>query len=231
MKIPLFLAMAAPELAGCGKLPDHTAWLACHFSPSGSALSNIPAALPAESLLILDDSIPFHQHHPQAILQQLENTISKLQIQGIVLDFQRSVTLELRDLTQLLQNRLACPVAAPPAYSNTTSPLFLPPVPLHQTPQKYLSPYHDREIWLETALDTSFVHIHMNGCHIEPEPHGTTYELPRQSPHFFAHYRVSCHPEKVVLQLQRTRQDLAQLSEEVSHLGVTRLIGLWQELK
>ena len=231
MKIPMFLAMSAAEFSFCRQLPAHMAWLACHFSHSGSGISNTPTALPANSLLILDDSAPFQMHHPQQILEQLTFVSSKLQVRGVVLDFQRPVTAEVQELALLLQKKLPCPVAAPPPYSDGKSPIFLPPVPLQQIPQIYLTPYRSREIWLEVALDRVQLHISKDGCRKELDTFGTFEELSHQSQQLYCHYQATCYPNEVIFRLQRTRKDLEELSEEVSCLGVSQMIGLWQELK
>ena len=52
--IRLNLAMTAAEL-GAAPLPSHPAWMACHFSPYSTGLTNLPPKLPQDSLLILND--------------------------------------------------------------------------------------------------------------------------------------------------------------------------------
>ena len=71
MPIAHYLAMTAAEMAGNSVLPDRMAWMACHFSPSGVGLSNLPHWLPPGSLLILDDSTPIHDHDPQRVASEL----------------------------------------------------------------------------------------------------------------------------------------------------------------
>ena len=46
MAIRPFLAMTAAEIRGTETLPPKTAWMACHFSPYSTGLSNLPKDLP-----------------------------------------------------------------------------------------------------------------------------------------------------------------------------------------
>ena len=231
MKIPIFLAMTAAEFSFCRCLPSHIAWLACHFSPSGLGLSNIPSVLPPDSILILDDSIPFQQHDPEQILRQLKNALTRLSVQGLLLDFQRPMDPLVRELALLLQKELPCPVGAPPNYSDGHSPLFLPPIPLYKSPRDYLSSYKSREIWLETAWDSVQMYITPEGCRIESGLYTDSQDFPHQNRTLFCHYNILRNTDGFVFRLQRSREDLEQLSEEVLPMGVTNLVGLWQELK
>ena len=55
MALPLYLAQTALEMGG-NSLPGRLAYMACHFSPGGQGLSNVPELLPSGAILILDDS-------------------------------------------------------------------------------------------------------------------------------------------------------------------------------
>ena len=57
MAIRTYLAMTASEFAKADPLPPHVAWMACHFSPYDSGLTNLPRKLPTNSLLILNKPI------------------------------------------------------------------------------------------------------------------------------------------------------------------------------
>ena len=89
MAIACYLAMTAAEFSVCTNLPPQIGWLSCHFSPSGPGLSNIPKGLPPDSVLILDDSMPFHDHKADVILRQLQEAVAAMKIRGVILDFQR----------------------------------------------------------------------------------------------------------------------------------------------
>ena len=126
MAIRPFLAMTAAEIAGNSALPERIAWMACHFSPFGLGLSNLPKELPPGSLLMVDDITPIHGHDPQIILEQLSFCAENLKCSGIVLDFQRPDCEETSSLVNMLTQILPCPVAVSHFYANEgTSPVYL----------------------------------------------------------------------------------------------------------
>ena len=65
MAITPFLAMTAAEIEHSTPLPPNVAWMACHFSPYGAGLSNLPKNLPAGSLLI--EMGAAGNSHPEAL--------------------------------------------------------------------------------------------------------------------------------------------------------------------
>ena len=71
MAIRLYLAMTAAEIRENTGLPPKIAWMACHFSPYCTGLSNLPRILAAGSVLMLDDVTPIFHHDPQQIAAQL----------------------------------------------------------------------------------------------------------------------------------------------------------------
>jgi DNA-binding NarL/FixJ family response regulator len=66
-----FLAMTAAEIRNISVFPGKIAWMACHFSPFGLGLSNLPRALPVGSLLMVDDVTPPRRHDPVFIAEQI----------------------------------------------------------------------------------------------------------------------------------------------------------------
>ena len=82
MAITPFLAMTATEMYRNTSLPEKTAWMACHFSPYGLGLSNLPKELPPGSLLIVDDITPPHGHDPVFIAEQLIGCVDQFQCSG-----------------------------------------------------------------------------------------------------------------------------------------------------
>jgi hypothetical protein len=90
MVLPRYLAQTREEFAVCPSLPEHPAWMACHFSPYGTGLSNLPEALPKGSLLILNDRTPVFGHDPLQVAAQLEESVVRLECSGILLDFSQS---------------------------------------------------------------------------------------------------------------------------------------------
>ena len=228
MVLPLYLAQTSLEMAG-NSLPEHPAYLACHFSPGGQGLSNLPQALPAGAMLILDDSTPMAGHDPELIVRQLADAIRQHSCESLLLDFQRGNISGQQELAKLLTDSLPCPVGVSEVYAELLScPVFLPPVPPDKPLKDYLAPWQGREIWLEAALEGITLTLTEAGCSVEalydfPE-HGLTDEaLP-------CHYTVGTTEKSAIFHLWRTRQDLESLLSEAESLGVTKAIGLWQEL-
>lgn len=230
MAIDAFLAMTAAEMEGNRDLPPHCGWMACHFSPYGTGLTNLPASLPPDSLLILNDRIPIRDHDPEQILQQLKNVLETLYCRGLLLDFQRPGCEETQDLVKALLAALPCPVAVSEHYAaDGDHPVFLPPVPLSTHLADYLAPWTGREIWLELALDGESLTLTEQGCTVLPLPY------PDPNAPGFADDSLHCHysiamKEAACFTLWRTREDLEALTEEAARLGVTTCVGLYQEL-
>ena len=110
MAIRPFLAMTAAEIRGTEALPPKTAWMACHFSPYSTGLSNLPKALPPGSMVILDDITPIHGHDSETIAAQLRPRLDALKCSGVLLDFQRPGYEE----AELLAGRLSEALPLPP---------------------------------------------------------------------------------------------------------------------
>ena len=89
MALPLYLALTMAEFHNCSRLPEHAAWMACHYSPYGLGLSNLPRELPERGMLILNDRTPAQGHDPERILRQLTELAEILHYKYILLDFQR----------------------------------------------------------------------------------------------------------------------------------------------
>lgn len=229
MPIALHLAMTGAEIDTCNRLPPHIGWMACHFSLSGQGLSNLPKKLPAHAILILDDSIPFADHQPKIVTRQLQETISTLQAEAVILDFQREKNTATQNLVCCLQAGLPCPVAAPPGYGN--GPVFLPPCPPNRLLKDHLIPFAGRDIWLEAALDCMQISITENGCRSEFLRSENTKTLYHRDQQLHCHYRISQASDTVVFTLHRTWDDLQKLLAEADQFGVKHAIGLWQELK
>lgn len=230
MPIAPYLAMTAAEFSGCTHLPPHVGWLSCHFSPSGPGLSNIPKALPAHSLLMIDDSTPFHDHQTDVILRQLQDAITALEIQAVILDFQRPGNPDVLALVSVLQRNLPCPAAVTPEYAFDNCPVFIPPCPLNRLLKQHLMPYQGRELWLEIALDGLQMRITGQGCHAEPFACNKPNDFPHCDEILHCHYKITQTANALEFYLQRTQGDLSALLEEAEHLGVTQAVGLWQEL-
>ena len=113
MAIRPFLAMTAAEIRGTETLPPKTAWMACHFSPYSTGLSNLPKALPPGSMVILDDITPIHGHDSETIAAQLRPRLDALKCSGVLLDFQRPGYEEAELLARRLSEAPPAPWACP----------------------------------------------------------------------------------------------------------------------
>ena len=154
MAIACYLAMTAAEMRMACQPSAQIAWMACHFSPYGTGLSNLPKALPPGSVLMLNDRTPIHGHDPEWIGKQLRQSVQNLGCRGVLLDFQRPEQKETAALVSYLVEKNAFPLAVSQSYgAELDCPILLPPVPLDLGLETYLMPWQGREIWLELALD------------------------------------------------------------------------------
>lgn len=223
-----YLAMTAAEFRSAPSLPRHCGWMACHFSPYSVGLSNLPEGLPKGSLLILNDRTPIHGHDPQVIAQTLAKLADRFGCSGILLDFQQPRNAETADLAGHLLSFLPCPTAVSSLYADLGGILFLEPVPPDTPLQTYLSPWKDREIWLELAGSRCGLLLTEKGCtRISPAAVSKIDSFRDESLH--CHYRISEHSENVEFQLFRTAKDCIALLEEAEALGVQNAVGLYQE--
>ena len=228
MALPLYLAQTAAEMAG-NPHSGQLAWMACHFSPGGSGLSNLPPWLPEGAMLILDDSYPMDGHDPAQILEQLVELIARHSCESLLLDFQRPGLSCQQELAKRLGDLLPCPVGVSELYAHDLScPVFLPPVPPDRPLSDYLQPWQGRKIWLEAALEGIALTLTESGCTADP-----FFDFPENAltdKHLNCHYIIETGADSVIFHLWRTRADLDSLLKEAEMLGVAKAIGLWQEL-
>ena len=229
MAIPLFLAMTAAEFTNAPQKPSHTAWMACHFSPYGTGLTNLPKTLPENALLILNDRTPVCGHDPEQVCAGLADAVQQFKCCGILMDLQREGDPQLRNIIEKAVT-LPCPVAVSDSYAgNYDCPVFLSAPPVHRPLSAHIAPWKGREIWLEAALQ---------GCDITVTAQGSTYapsspeaeKLPFRDDALHCHYRIETNNSYIRFSLQRTKSDLETLLEEAESLGITHAVGLYQEL-
>ena len=224
-----YLAMTAAEILTCDPMPPKLGWMACHFSPYGTGLTNLPQNLPKGSLLILNDRTPIHGHDPQRIFDQLEDVIYKFSCSNLLLDLQRPCQEAPAIIEKLLA--LPCPVITSQLHGeNLDTPIFLPPVPLNVPPKAYLKNYTAREIWLEIALDALQITVTEKGSAFLQIPWDDE-SFTHKDTELFCHYKADISQEKAIFTLKRSRNDLLELLEEAKSLGVIHTVGLYQELR
>ena len=232
MPIPRYLAMTAAEMAGSSVLPRHTAWMACHFSSSGNGLSNLPRWLPADSLLILDDSIPMQGHDLQQIAVELGACLERLQCVSLLLDFQRAGEEQTRKLVEHLCETLPFPIIVSDAYAEGLNcGVFVSPTPPDEAMASRLSPWKGREIWLDTTMEGLEILLTEEGAKATPLP---PWERPAggfEEKSLHCHYRISLEENSAAFTFWRTKADIEAQLAEAEALGVTAAVGLFQEFE
>lgn len=231
MAIKRNLAMTGAEIRANTALPDHIAWMACHFSPYGTGLCNLPTGLPEGAMLILNDRTPIHGHDPKRIAAQLEEVIAAQKCECLLLDFQRPGVTETARLVKEILTALPCRAAVSEPYAGGLGcPVFLPPVPPDMSVRDHLAPWEGREVWLEAALEGRVITLTENGADAAPLP---CWDFPadgHRDDSLHCRYTISLSEDRVQFTLFRTPEDLAALLKEAEALGVSRAVGLYQEL-
>ena len=228
MVLPLYLAMTAAEIRANTDFPPNIGYMACHFSPYGTGLSNCPAHLPEGSMLILNDRTPIHGHDHGLIADQLTELVEKLKCDSVLLDFQRADVPELSLLAEKLSAALPCPVGVSDLYAaDSDCSVFLPPVMPDTLLSEHLVPWQGRDIWLDISTEGLEITLTEKGA--------STVSLPSQvfpachgDSALHCHYRIDVG-ENIRFTLFRTEQDLQDLLAEAKHLGISRAVGLYQE--
>ena len=223
----VFLAMTCQEIERF--TAEKTAYMACHFSPYGVGLSNLPGALPEGSILLLDDSMPPNGHDPKVVEKELTELIDRLGIAAVLLDFQGQMQQETMDMARHLTSALPCPVAVTEGYAKELGcSVFLSPTPVNMALKDHIAPWQQQGIFLEIAPETVQFTVTEDGSTSLPVI--CTEELPLADERLHCHYNVEVCPQKAVFTLQRTGEDLEALAEEAKQLGVLGTVGLYQEL-
>lgn len=230
MEFRHYLAMTPQELA-VFPAPRHLAWMACHFSPEGDGLCDLPEQLPPGSLLILNDRLPVGNHTPERILPVLADCAAKLGCSGLLLDLERPWNEKTAGLVRRLCEALPCPVAVSEQYANGLDcAVFLSPIPPDASVKDILHRWQGRETWLETALVGQCMRLTPLGCRREPLPAPVIPAEGFPEDRLHCHYQIETAEDAAVFTLWRTREDLDALLAEARSLGVTAAVGLYQEL-
>lgn len=231
MVLPLNLAMTAGEMWNCERLPEHVSWMACQFSPYGEGITNIPKALPPGTMVILNDRMPCQGHSAPLAASQLADVVAQFECESVLLDFQRPLEEEPLAVIRAILDALPCPAAVSETYARELDcPVFLSPAPLHLPLAEHLAPWQGREIWLEAALCQETATVTEKG----------TVFAPRFPPEwldggFFdealcCNYRMEVSEKEIRFTLFDTRESLETKLKKAHSLGVTRAVGLYQEL-
>lgn len=231
MTLPVYLALTAEEFSQAEPLPPKAGFMACHFSPYGTGLTDIPDQLPPGTLLTVNDRIPMAGHSTGVILRQLQEAVDALSSPAVVLDLQLRDRPEAAALAEALYRELPCPVVVPPWYGEKLQcPLLVPPVPLHRTVEEYLIPWKGRQVWLELSLMAQEVTIREDGCRFSsaPSPENPTEGWEEDS--LCCRYRHRVTDDHITITMWRSTHHLKQLLHRAGELGTVAALGLYQEL-
>ena len=232
MVLPLYLARTNAELFAEPPLPGRMAYMACSFSPYTLGLSGIPSALPEGSMLILNDRMSCQGHSPDLVASQLQEAVEHLDCESVLIDFQRPQSPEADAIVRKIVRSLPCPVAVTEEFAaNLDCPVFLSPAPLHIPLVDHLAPWQGREIWLEAALGQAEILVTTDGITAAAQfpPEGLTDGFYEET--LCCHYHTKVEPDSIGFTLFDTIESLEKKLELAHALGVTRAVGLWQELK
>lgn len=230
MKIPRYLAMTAAEMEKTVPLPRFCGYMACHFSPYGTGLSNLPRFLPPGAVLMVNDRIPYFRHNTAHITDQLQAAAQALEIRAVVLDFQREGVAPVQRLGAALSGALPCPVVVSQKYARELEgPVLLEPCP-HTLPLgEHVSRWQGRELWLDLAVDAMTLTVTRDGTTTVPAPSGEIPAGGHREGQLHCHYSIEANPHAVRFTLWRTAEDLEELAAEAETLGVQALMGLYRE--
>ncbi len=225
----VFLAMTAAE---CKKaLPNRVCFMACHFSPYSAGLTNLPTELPPDSMLLLDDSMPPADHDPKIVAEQLCELVRQFSVYGVLLDFQREKTEVSKAVVNAILQALPCPVAVTEDYAmDLGCPVFLSACPVNVPLDKYLRPWQKQGVYLEIAPGRTQITATEKGAEKAFLPVGETESLRFYDEGLCCHYKTEVFERRAVFTLQRSREDLEKLIGKAQDLGVTAVVGLYQEL-
>ena len=232
METTIYLAMTAAEYMAAQTLPAHPAWMACHFSAYSTGLSNCPAYLPPHSVVMVNDRTPIWRHDPARILTQLKQMTEDFSLAGVVLDFQRPDHWETEQLTGILVTELGCSVAVSETYAGKFEcPVFLSTPPLHTPLKEYLQSWDGREIWLEAVLCEETLTVTKDGCRQEEKLELSPQQLPFLDENLICRYGFKADTNQAMFTLRREKQELDMLLHRAAEMGITKAIGLYQQLQ
>ena len=231
MVLPLNLAMTPAEVQCAASFPERIAWMACHFSETEEGLTDLPQQLPEGAMLILDDHKNCDGHDPELVVQQLTDTVTQCGCESVLLDFQRPHDAQTGAMVQAIVNALPCPVAVTAAFARDLScPVFLSPCPMHMALADYLKPWKDREIWLEAALCQEQAVVSKSGTGFRQPEELHDYTGGFYNDTLCCRYHTTVTDDSITFTLFDTAQTLREKMARAMELGVSRFVGIYQEL-
>ena len=176
-------------------------------------------------MVILNDEIPPQGQDPEAVAERL----AELPCAAVLLDLQRPGCELTARITEAVIKYCRCPVGVTEFYAaGLDCAVFLSPVPPDRPLEEYLKPWQHREIWLDLAPSPTRITVTAEGSRSSPLPAIPSPQHRDRA--LFCHYRIEASPERIDFDLWRTKEDLADLLTAAERHGVTRAVGLYQEL-
>ena len=231
MVLPLNLAMTSSEITAADTLPERIAWMACHFCNQTECITNLPESLPEGAMLILTDREPCSGHSAVLVARQLKDATERLRCESVLLDFQRPWDAEADAMVKTIIGALPCTVAVTEAFAKDLDcPVFLGPCPLHMPLAEYLQPWSGREIWIEAALCQEGITVTPSGTTVFPIYPTEVLNGGFCDKKLWCRYVTDVQADRIIFTLFDTRETLEKKLELAHSLGVTRAVGLYQEL-
>lgn len=226
-----YLAMTPAEITSAKQLPPYPAWMACHFSPDGPGLSNLPKELPADCMIILNDQTPVAGHDPQYIVEQLTTLDEKLKPKYFLLDLQRPAQPQTETIVQAVAKKFGRKVGVSEYYAvGLPTPVFVGACPLRVPLETHLQKWAGREIWLEAALDAETVTVDETGSRVESSVLHPLGEPAFTDDTLCCRYHTELLGDRAVFTVQRDQEALQALLSKAETLGVKLTVGLYQQL-
>lgn len=224
MKTMLYLAMTAPELSQFHN-PAGCAYMACHFSPYGQGLSGLPDSLAENSMIILNDRIPFLHHNCPLIAAQLNS----LPCDSLLLDFENMESDAANELIHEILSTVKVPVGVSAKYASAHScAVFVGPMDADCDPFAAIRHWNNREIWLDLSPGCVCCRVTAQGCNRMKEAFPPRAGMHHDSK-LFCHYSIELKDAEAIFHLHREWDDARGIVEEGKSIGITRGIGLFQE--
>lgn len=223
MAIVLFLAIHPEEQAPALR---HRGWMACHLTSDG--VTAPPVNFPRDAMLVVDDSTSPRHADPAAVAA----TVTRIPCDGILLDFQKPDNPLTAEIAAAIREKALIKVGISEPYAkNLDCAVFLPPIPPNRPPESYLRPWQGREIWLDMAPSPTRINITESGSRQCPLSAVPRWENCHADEELFCHYHIQAEQNQIAFDLWRTHRDIWELLQATEAMGVTRGIGLYQELE
>ena len=225
MDIKCYIAMTEAEIYSAPKLPQHTAWMACHFSPYGTGLTNLPRRLPENAMVILNDRIPPSGHD----MVEIADTLNSINCNCYLLDFQIPKKKETEILVQYLSSQLRKPAAVSEYYSHCTNGPILAGLSPHRKVSDIIHDHSDREIWLELTTDIQMLSVYSDHTESISMNTGKQWKKYIAWDGICSRYHIELFDDHVDYYFSRTIPQIKQHLSQIDQTKITKAIALYQQ--